>query len=340
MANEDKIFEELMIDFLSETISDENQQKLSELIQKNKEFKDRFYEMLKLHAIAMVPVIEFEKLANYESLMGRLKSTSASSGSGSWFSSVRNIAASIVVIISLTLALFYGYRNLTSPSDTAFSYETFSPEGSQTKIILPDSTIVWLNSSSTLKYNRAYGKKSREVTLVGEGYFEVASLAKRPFVVTTGNLSVNVLGTVFNVRAYSDDENVTVNLIKGSLNLTVPGSENAEVHAMKPNDQLVFNRLTLKVDVTQTNASRSALWTTGRLSFVDATFEQISRDLERRYNVTIQIADNTIRNEVFSGSIDMNLSLKEVLTYIDVDKKFGIKQHGDTMLIERKKFLN
>ncbi len=337
MASEDKIYEELMIDFLSGTISEENQQQLSELIQTSKEFKVRFDEMLKLRAITHVPVIESSKQSNYAKLQDRINSTSSTQRSGSWFSSVRNIAASIVFIISLSLALFYGYRNLSSPSDTAYSYVTYSPEGSQTKIILPDSTIVWINSASTLKYNRAYGKKSRAVMLVGEGYFEVADLAKRPFIVTIGDLSVNVLGTVFNVRAYDEEENVTINLLKGSVKLTLPGSGSAQVHTMKPNDQLVFNKLTRKVELTQINASRSALWTTGRLSFVDATFEHISRDLERKYKVTIQITDNTIKNEVFSGSIDMNLSLKEVLNYIDVDKKFAIQQQGDTLLIKSKK---
>lgn len=337
MASEDKKFEELLIDFLSGDISSENQQQLSDLLNSNNELKVRFDEMLKLHAISMVPAIESGKQANYATLIGRIKSTPTTNRSDSRFSSVRNIAASFVFIISLSLALIYGYRDLTTPSDTAFSYETFSPKGSQTKIILPDSTIVWLNSASTLKYNRAYGKKNREVTLVGEGYFEVTSLAKRPFVVHTGGLSVNVLGTVFNVRAYNEDDNVTVNLMKGSVNLKIPGSGNDQLHTMKPNDQLVFNKLTRKIELSQTDASRSALWTTGRLSFVDATFDQISRDLERKYDVTIQIADNTIKSEVFSGSIDMNLSLKEVLTYIDVDKKFAIHQQGDTLLIERKK---
>lgn len=337
MTSEDKKFEELLIDFLSGDISSENQQQLSDLLNSNNELKVRFDEMLKLHAISMVPAIESGKQANYATLIDRIKSTPTTNRSDSRFSSVRNIAASFVFIISLSLALIYGYRDLTTPSDTAFSYETFSPEGSQTKIILPDSTIVWLNSASTLKYSRAYGIKNREVTLVGEGYFEVASLAKRPFVVRTGALSVNVLGTVFNVRAYNEDDNVTVNLMKGSVNLKIPGSESDQLHTMKPNDQLVFNKLTRKIELSQTDASRSALWTTGRLSFVDATFDQISRDLERKYDVIIQIADNTIKSEVFSGSIDMNLSLKEVLTYIDVDKKFAIHQQGDTLLIERKK---
>lgn len=337
MTSESKKFEELLIDFLSGDISSENQQRLFDLLNSNYELKVRFEEMLKLRVISMVPTIESGKQANYATLMDRINSTPTINQSGSWFSSVRNIVASFVFIISLSFALIYGYRDLTTPSDTAFNYETFSPEGSQTKIILPDSTVVWLNSASTLKYSRAYGKKNREVTLAGEGYFEVTKNAKSPFIVHTNDLSVNVLGTVFNVRAFGEDDHVTVNLIKGSVNLTIPGSGNNQVHTLKPNDQLIFNKQTRKIELTQTDASRSALWTTGRLSFVDATFDQISRDLERRYNVTIQIAENTIKNEVFSGSLDMNLSLKEVLTYIDVDKKFAIHQHGDTLLIERKK---
>jgi ferric-dicitrate binding protein FerR (iron transport regulator) len=192
---------------------------------------------------------------------------------------------------------------------------------------------VWLNSASSLKYNQSFGKKKREVTLIGEGYFEVMKDKSKPFIVHTQSLNVNVLGTVFNMRAYDDDAEVTVNLIEGSVNISLPASEDKGLLTMKPNERMVFNKQTRKIITSDTDASRASLWTTGKLCFVDATLEQISKDLERKYDVEIQIMNDKIKNEIFSGSLDLNLSLEELISYIDVDKKFSIRQAGDTIYI-------
>lgn len=331
MQSENKTFDDLMIDYFSGMISESDQKQLSELLKSNVELKLQFDELSKLRAIAFTPQIEAEKQANYQKLIAQINDTPSIVTPRTWMYSFRNIAAIIALVISVSVASFYIYSDITTPADTAFWYETFSPVGSQTKIILPDSTIVWLNSGSSLKYNQSYGKKDREVTLVGEGYFEVTKDKSKPFIVQTDSLNVNVIGTVFNVRAYKDDADVTVNLIEGSVNISLPKNEG--LFSMKPNEKLIFNKQTKKIESTETDASRSSLWTTGKLCFVDATIEQISKDLERKYDVKIQIANNKIANELFSGSLNLNLSLKEVLSYIDVDKKFSINQIGDTIVV-------
>lgn len=333
MQTEDKNFDDLMIDYLSGDISEVNQQLLSNLLKSNVDLKMRFDEMLKLHAISFVPVIETGKQANYRKLIEKINDTQTINSSRSWISSFRRIAAIFALVISVSVVSFYVYRDITSPADTEFCYETFSPIGSQTKFILPDSSVVWINSGSSLKYDQSYGKKDRKVALVGEGYFEVKKEKSKPFIVHTDSLNVKVLGTVFNISAYNEDANVTVNLIEGSVNVSLPKLENKGSHIMKPNEKLVFNKQTKKIESTMTDSSRSSLWITGKLCFVDATIEQISNDLERKYNVKIQIINDKIKNELFSGSINLNLSLKEVLSYIDVDKKFKINQTGDTLYI-------
>jgi len=336
MQSEDKNFEDLMIDYISGTISEVNQQHLSDLVKSDNNYKVRFDEMLKLRAISFLPGIESEKKANYKKLLKQINDTPTLNMSRSWIVGFRKIAAILILVVSVSVASFYIYSDVTTPADTAFWYETFSPIGSQTKIILPDSTVVWLNSGSSLKYNQGYGNSDRKVSLVGEGYFEVKKDKTKPFNVNTDSLNVNVLGTVFNVRAYNEDANVTVNLIVGSVNISLPNFESAGSITMKPNERLVFNKQTKKIESSETDASRSALWTTGKLCFVDATIEQISKDLERKYDVKIQIANNKIKNEIFSGSLNLNLTLNEILLYIDVDKKFRINQTADTVFISNK----
>ena len=336
MTSEDKNFEDLMIDYLSGEISEANQQQLSDLIKSNVDLKSQFDEMLKIRAISFVPVLESEKQTNYKMLLEQINDTPTINISRSWVSNFRNIAAIFIIVVSVSVASFYIYKDIVSRADNTICYETFSPIGSQTKIILPDSTVVWLNSGSSLKYNQAYGKKHRDVILTGEGYFDVKKDKSKPFIVHTDSLNVKVLGTVFNVKAYNEDANVTVNLIDGSVNVSLPKMESAGSLTMKPNEKLVFNKQTKKIESSEIDASRSSLWTTGKLCFVDATIEQISKDLERKYDVKIQIANDKIKKELFSGSLNLNLSLKEILSYIDVDKKFNVKQVGDTINISIK----
>lgn len=333
MKSEEKNFEDLMIDYFSGAISETDQQHLSELLKSNRDFKMRFDEMLKIRAMSYVPGIEAQKQSNYTKILEQINDTPTFNSSRTWFSNFRKIAAVIAFVISVSVASYYIYSDISSRADTAFQYETFSPIGSQTKIILPDSTVVWLNSGSSLKYSKAYGKKNREVTLTGEGYFEVKKDKSKPFYVHTDSLDVRVLGTTFNVKAYADEANVTVSLIEGSVDVSLPTSKNKGSRLMKPNEKIVFNKQTKKIESSEVDASRSSLWTTGKLCFVDATLEQISKDLERKYDVKIQITSDKIKNELFSGSLNLNLSLKEVLSYIDVDKKFNIYQTGDSILI-------
>jgi transmembrane sensor len=337
MQSENKNIDDLMIDYFSGSISEINLQRLSELLKSNADFKMQFEEMQKLRAITFVPQIEARKATNYALLLEQIKEDVPTvSMSRSWISRFRRIAAIVILMVSVSVALFYISRDIISPSDTSICYETVAPIGSQTKIILPDSTVVWLNSGSSLKYSQAFGKKNREVALSGEGYFVVTKNKNKPFLVHTGFLNVRVTGTIFNVRAYYEDVNVSVDLIEGVVHVSLPGINNAGSIRLKPNDKLVFSKLTNKMIISETDSYRSGLWTTGKLCFVDATIEQISKDLERKFDVKIRIGNNQIKKELFSGSLNLNLSLKDILSYIDVDKKFKINQVGDTINISVK----
>lgn len=335
MQSENKDFDDLMIDYLSESISERDQQRLFEFLNSNVDLKARFDEMIKLHAVSFIPLFEVEKQANYKRLIQQIKEDVTMVGlSRSWANGFRQIAAIVILVISVSASLFYVYRDITSPSDASICYETIAPIGSQTKIILPDSTVVWLNSGSSLKYNQSFGKKNRVVTLSGEGYFVVSKDKKKQFTVHTEFLDVNDIGTIFNIKSYKNDQEITINLIEGAVNVYLPDNKDTGTLTMKPNDKFVYNKITKKIDCFQTDASRSAFWTTGKLCFVDATIEQISKDLERKYNVKIRISNDKIKNELFSGSLNLNMSLKEILLYIDVDKKFKISQLGDTINIK------
>lgn len=336
MQNGNKNFDDLMIDYLSGNISDIDLQCLFDLLKSDTDFKIKFDEMVKLRAISLIDQIESGKQENYKRLIGQISSVPTFSMSRSLSRNFRRIAAVITLVISISVASFYIYKDVISPNDSAICFETVAQKGSQAKIILPDSTVVWLNSGSSLKYNQSFGKKNREVILLGEGYFEVKKDKGKPFLVHSAELDVKVMGTVFNVKAYKEDNEVVVDLIEGSVEVSLPEIKNSRLFKMKPNEKIVFNKQTKKIESSNTDASRSALWTTGKLCFVDATIEKITKDLERKYDVEIKIKNEQIKKEIFSGSLNLDLSLKDILSYIDVDKKFRINQIGDTVLIDVK----
>jgi ferric-dicitrate binding protein FerR (iron transport regulator) len=294
--------------------------------------------MAKLRAVSFIPQNNAEKQTNYNRIIQQIKEdvVPTSGKSRFWLRSFRQVAAILIIILSVSVTTYYIIKDFTSNSDSSICFETVAPIGSQTKIILPDSTVVWLNAGSSLKYSQSFGKKKREVTLLGEGYFEVKKNLTKPFLVHCNELDVKVLGTVFNVRYYKEDKNVVVDLIEGVVNVSLPELKNAASLTIKSNERAVFNRQTRLLETFEVDAARSAMWTTGRLSFVDATLEQISKDLERKFGVNIQIKNDQIKNEVFSGSLNLNLSLNDILSTIDVDKKFNIDQVGDTLIINMK----
>ena len=116
------------------------------------------------------------------------------------------------------------------------------PLGSQTKVILPDSSVVCLNSGSVLKYDPAFlRKKSREVYLIGEGYFEVQKNPEKPFIVHADDINVKVLGTVFNVRSYPEDSEIEVSLIKGKVNV-FSASETRDNVILASDEQLTYDK--------------------------------------------------------------------------------------------------
>ncbi|HET7732702.1 MAG TPA: DUF4974 domain-containing protein, partial [Paludibacter sp.] len=144
---------------------------------------------------------------------------------------------------------------------------------------------------------------------------------------------VKVLGTVFNVTSYEEDASVAVNLIQGSVNVTLQKSQNPNAVILKPNERLVYNKQSQQLSTSAGDASKSGLWKAGKLYFENETLGDIANKLERKYNVKIFIDNPKIKKETFSGNIDLNNSLKEVFSFIDVDKKFIYKQEGDTFRI-------
>ncbi len=333
MLDKTQQFRELMISYLSGNISDSDERVLLDILHSDPEYKVIYAEMAKTRAISQYYILESKKTANYKYLLMLISNGLLLNRQPGALQYFLRIAAVVLFIISTSISTYYIYTGSDNSKDNFLSYQTVVPFGSQTKIILPDGTIAWLNSGSTLKYNNSYGNKNRTVYLTGEGYFDVHKNPEKPFLVYANDIQIKVLGTVFNVQSYMDDKTVEVSLLTGKVDIAVNGSGKSGRLILKPNEKMIYNKDTHTVHSYKTDAARSAQWTMGKLCFSDASFFEIAKLLERKYDVKIIIKSEKIEYERFSGSLDTKEPLNKILNHLDVVKKFLKTYNGKTVFI-------
>ena len=176
------------------------------------------------------------------------------------------------------------------------------PRGGEFKIILEDSTEVWLNSESTLSYPEVFSPTERRVRVTGEAYFAVRPDAKRPFYVETDEQVVRVYGTTFNVRAYADDPYIYTTLEHGSISIRRSESPSGEVR-MSPGHQALLNREDSKLNMRIVDTQVITGWRNGRFVFEDQPLSVIMRDLARWYDFEYEFDDPSLADIIFMGSI-------------------------------------
>jgi len=247
------------------------------------------------------------------------------------FSPVLRWAAAVVLAFVLGGVSFY-FINDRMDQRNQDQYVVYVPYGSRTRVVLPDKSVVWLNSGSTLRYAQNFGKKSRQVSLVGEGYFEVARDAKKPFTVKMNEASVKVLGTGFNIRAYPDEQQLNVTLVHGSVQLTESSQPNKGL-ILKPNQIAVVDKASHQMTVKQANASSCCSWTKGEIDFDEVPFGQIVQQLERDFNVQIEVLDPRLNSSYFYGKFKNAQSIQEILEIMTCNNEFHYKIDGDKIKI-------
>lgn len=183
------------------------------------------------------------------------------------------------------------------------------PESGFYQMVLPDGTKVWINAASELSYPLAFGKKNREVELRGEAYFEVAHEKNRPFIVSTTHGAVKVLGTAFNLTAYSNAAS-NVTLVNGSIQLT---NKNQTSRQIIPGQKVEFDGSNMRV--SQANIEKETAWQHGYFYFEHDRIQDIMEQLARWYDIKV-IYQGPITEKTFGGSMSRSVSLAEALELI------------------------
>jgi len=238
------------------------------------------------------------------------------------------VAAAAAVII---LCIGGWYINSSQTAAVIDTQQLEAQNGSRTRTILPDGSNVWLNAGSHISFHKNFTGATREVTLEGEAYFDVVKQPGRPFIVHVSGYDIKVLGTAFNVKSYQTDTTVETTLLRGLVQVTSRGTPGQTPIFLHPNEKLIVhkapdagNTATLKPDAAKASAANGlglytiqkldtaqtaeekieTAWVYNRLEFKGDSFYELSKKLERWYNVTIVFDDEAVQKLNFYGSFE------------------------------------
>ncbi len=221
--------------------------------------------------------------------------------------------------VPLLLATIYLYQKtkdidsnrFTSTSSESVIHTFKSPLGARSQVVLPDGSVVWLNSGCSISFPRFFDSKSRNVTLRGEAYFDVTKNPDVPMIVSTNHLKIKVYGTEFNLNAFADNNVVEATLVEGKITIMPEGNE--KEFLVEPQHTAFYSVNDKKLSIKRIeNLADYIGWKDGQLMFRDEAFSSVLKKLERWYNVEIELTDKSLSDcKLYATFFDENI--EEVL---------------------------
>jgi ferric-dicitrate binding protein FerR (iron transport regulator) len=205
------------------------------------------------------------------------------------------------------------YRVDSSGEGHAGYNELVVPRGAELPVELPDGSMAWLNSGTSLRFPVAFAREERVVYLEGEGFFEVTREEGRPFRVISGDKVVTVLGTRFNVSASADDPSWHATLVEGKISVLHDGEESL----LEPSRQFLFHKASGRSEVLAVEVETYTAWTRGQIYFKLSPLEEIVTKLERWYDFSIAYEEEGLKQVKFRGGINKYRPLEETLRYLE-----------------------
>ena len=231
-------------------------------------------------------------------------------------------AAAVVAFVAGISYLPENFRDDPTPH---LQFRSLSaPIGQQTKTVLSDGTVVWLNSGSELEIcEQAEGE--RRVKLCGEAYLDVARDIDRPFIVETSHMEVRVLGTRFNVNAY--DEKQSVVLVSGSVDVTA--LEQGESSRIRPEEMFTYDARTGERQIRLVDTDNFVSWTEGFLQFKSAPLEQVFMQLQHFYGVRINCDSHLTEEIMISGKLELRTGFESALNHLKLLAPISYTRSGE-----------
>ncbi len=240
------------------------------------------------------------------------------------YSNLLKVAA--VLITGLIISTSYFYFKPQKQAEIATIETVKTPYGARTSFKLPDGSEVWLNSGSAITFPHQYGSV-RNVELTGEAYFHVVKNGK-PFTVITGYGKVEVMGTSFDVKAY-ENENFVTTLVEGSVNVS---NRTNQVATLEPGQQSIITSFD-KFSMNVVNTDLTTSWRDGKLIFVKEPFANVAKELERWYNVKIELQGERLKKLGYTGTIEQE-TFGEVLELINTTTPIKTSFNKNTRILK------
>jgi len=235
------------------------------------------------------------------------------------FSNIAAVLLPFAILLSVYLYL--------KPQKTE-AFEIRADLGEKASLTLPEGSEVSINSGSIITYQSDFNLKNRTIQLYGEAFFDVTHNPQKPFVVQCDDVKIIVLGTSFGIKAYENEDNVSVVLNSGKIQLITP----TEKIDMNPNDRVVYNKKTQFAHIENVNAEDYTDWRQNRLRFENESLDAIMKTISRMHNIDIVFKDSLLKNQQFTGTID-NTNIESVLDAIKLTSSVNYKLENGVVLL-------
>ncbi len=239
------------------------------------------------------------------------------------------VAVCAGILISFSIK---GFIQEDEPYLVTTHYKLHTDKGEKSYLELPDGTKIWLNSYTTIEYAPSYGIDDRTIYLNGEAYFEVAKNKELPFIVKAHGVDIKALGTSFNVSAYSEDAEFVTTLFSGQV--AIQSALTKQEVILDPNQIAVYYQDQNRIEKKVCKEHLSAQWRNGTLAFEMMYLQDITKILERNYNVVFCYENQHIKKLRFSGSFQSNETIQEIMKVIMTNTLVDYQLNKDTILIK------
>lgn len=314
-VNEHNI-DELIAEFLSQGLTGERMDALESWINQSEQNRRYFMQREEVWFSSMSghEQAQYDEAKAFGLFRQRVRAAEARSKRKMLLKLFGRCAAAVVLLCAV--AYFSYRRGGHDLKNSLAQIAVEAPEGSQTRMRLPDSTLVVLNAGSRLVYGQDFGVDDREVRLEGEGYFEVTRDVSKPFRVMSENVALTVLGTKFDFRDYAEEGTVIVSLREGKVVLDNRRHEDLSL-TLHPNERMVLDKSEGRMKLEHMRSTDYLKWVDGKLVFDGMPLEEVVKILERSYGVPILIRNDRLKRLPLHGCFNRKeQGLKEILEVI------------------------
>lgn len=241
---------------------------------------------------------------------------------------LRYAAAILIPLLSLSGIWFY---YIAKQAGNAQGTVLASGESERSRFTLPDGSTVWLNNGSSIQFLEGFGEKHRDLTLTGEAYFSVTK-DNIPFNVIASDIRISVLGTVFNVNAYYQNESIEATLVEGKIAFSSKQGKESDAQILKPGQKASWSKETKTTSITHVNPDFYTSWIEGKLSFDNQYLEKIIPHLTKKYDIPIQL-DSALHKKFRYTLTIKDEDLEEVLALLQLTSSIEYKHTQEGIII-------